>query len=170
MKKFFGFIFTVAIGFAGVGLMYISVNQYIVGGKDLNDYGIPTKAVVIDREMLEDRELVPGSNDRYRQTEYITPILSYQINNQTVTDTARQFTVTIIDGAQSIGSSMLFNGDTVDLIVDPEIDGHYLVAGDSDPTNAVGFAIWGTVSLLLMFWFYKRFKKLFPEEADTRRL
>lgn len=170
MKKFFGFIFTLAIGFAGVGLMYISVNQYIVEGKDLNDYGIPTKAVVIDLEVVKENELVHGSNDRYRQTEYITPVLSYQINNEMVTDTARQFTVMVTDGQQSMGSSMLITGDTVDLIVNPEIAGHYLVAGDSDPTNSVGFAIWGTVSLLLMYWFYRRFKRLFPKETDTRMI
>lgn len=167
MKKGFGFILTICIGLLGLAVLYQSTCQYLLEGETLYDYGLPIKADVIGESVVEKRER--SSNGKFRDYLEITPIISFEHPQMTVIDTARQFTRIIFKGSTD-DPSEVHTGDTLSLLVNPTVPEAYIVAGEADSDNWVGFILWGGIGAALMFWFYRRFKSHFPKEAETRQL
>jgi hypothetical protein len=166
MKKVFGFILTIGIGLLSVAILYLAVNQYLLEGETLYDYGLPIKANVIGESHIDVRRR--GASDRMQDFVEITPIIAFEHPQGIFVDTARQFTRIIPKGAID-DPSEVHTGDTLSLLVNPTVPEAYIVAGEEDPNNWVGFFLWGGIGAALMFWFYKRFKSHFPKESATRQ-
>ncbi|MEQ9097858.1 MAG: hypothetical protein RIF36_13590 [Imperialibacter sp.] len=167
MKKGFAFVLTIGIGLLGIAVLYQSTCQYLLEAETLYDYGLPTKAYVIGESVVEKRDRIGTGS--YRDYLEITPVLTFEHPQKTVIDTARQFTRVILKGSTD-DPSEVHTGDTLSLLVNPTVPEAYIVAGEADPNNWVGFILWGGIGAALMFWFYRRFKSHFPKEAETRQL
>ncbi len=165
MKKVLGTIFTLSIGLVGISILYMAVNQYLLEGETLYDYGLHTKATVIGEVHIDVRRR--GASDRMQDFVEITPIISFEHPTGTFIDTTRRFTRLIrkgeIDDPEEVQT-----GDTLSLIVSPYQPEAYILEGDTDDNNGIGFFLWGAIGAAIMFWFYKRFRKLFPQEAATK--
>ncbi len=164
MKSGCGTAFIFFIGFLGLAILYMAVSQYLIKGESLHDHGIPVMAVVVDTLIMH--EEVAGN---YRAP-FSTPIIRYTMEGKDITDTASGWTYRLdTENITSQSNSLLLPGDSLELLVNPNYTDVYIQAGESDDTNIVGFAIWGTIGLALIIPFLLRLKKLFPKDAEQRQ-
>ncbi|MBX2961240.1 MAG: DUF3592 domain-containing protein [Cyclobacteriaceae bacterium] len=164
MKSGCGTVFIFFIGFLGFAILYMAVSQYLIKGESLHDHGIPITAVVLDTLIVHEK--VAGN---YRAP-FSTPVIRYTVEGKTITDTASKWSYRLdTENITFQSNSLLLPGDTLELLVNPNDPDVYIQAGESDDTNIVGFAIWGTIGLALIIPFLLRLKKLFPKDAEQRQ-
>jgi hypothetical protein len=164
MKSGCGTAFIFFIGFLGLAILFMAVNQYLIKGESLHDHGIPVTAVVLDTLIVH--EEVAGN---YRAP-FSTPVIRYTVEGKAITDTASQWTYRLdSENITYQSNSLWLPGDSLSLLVNPDDPDVYIQAGASDDTNTVGFAIWGTIGLALLIPFLLRLKKLFPKDAEQRQ-
>ncbi len=150
-KRFIG---TLLMGFAGIFITFKAVNQYIIDDESWLDTATSTKAVVIDR-VIEERET--KQNKRIRKYNVAIPVIEYTINDE-------KHSLPMPGWASSMDSYMndsnpLYEiGDEITIMVSADDPEFIIREGESDPTNIVGFVIWGGVGLLLLFSTYRRLK------------
>lgn len=164
MKSGCGTAFIFFIGFLGLAILYMAVSQYLIKGESLHDHGVPVTALVVDTLIVY--EEVAGNY----KAPFSTPVIHFTIEGTNVTDTASGWTYRLdTENITSQSNSLLLPGDSLDLLVNPHYPDVYIKAGETDDTNIVGFAIWGTIGLALFFPFLLRLKKLFPKDAEQRQ-
>jgi archaellum component FlaF (FlaF/FlaG flagellin family) len=150
-------------GFAGLGILYMAINQYILKGESLHEHGIPVQAVVVDTLIVHDR--VAGGT-----APFSVPVIRYTVEDKTITDTTSQWSYRLdTENIISQSNSLWLPGDTLTLLVHHEQYTHFIREGESDPTNRVGFVIWGTIGTLLLIPFFFRLKNLFPKDQEQKR-
>ena len=161
MKSGCGTVFIFFLGFVGLAILYMAVRQYLIKGESLHDHGTPVTAVVADTLIVHEK--VAGNY----KAPFSTPIIRFTIDGKSVTDTASGWAYRLdTENITSQSNSLLLPGDSLELLVNPHQPDVYIKASDTDDTNIVGFAIWGTIGLALFIPFLLRLKKLFPKDAE----
>jgi hypothetical protein len=163
MKSGCGLVITLALGFLGLGILFIAVNQYIIKGESWYDNAIPVKAVVSDTLIVY--ELVAGNTT----APFSVPVIQYALDNKLITDTLSQWSYRLDTENITYQSNTLWlPGDSLNLLLHPDDPDIFALAGSSDDTNMVGFVIWGAIGLAFFIPFLFRVRKLFPKDAEQR--
>ncbi len=164
MKSGCGIVFTLLLGFLGLGILFIAVNQYLIKDVSWHDNAIKVTAVVADTLIVY--EEVAGN----MTAPFSVPVILYTLNNSAITDTLGQWSYRLdTENITSQSNTLWLPGDSLDLLMhaeDPEI---FALAGSTDDTNMVGFIIWGIIGLAFFIPFLFRVRKLFPKDAEQRQ-
>lgn len=164
MKSGCGVFVTFFLGFFGLGILYMAVNQYLIKGESWHDSAIKVTAVVADTLIVY--EAVAGNI----KAPFSVPVIQYTLNNAVMTDTLGKWSYRLdTENITSQSNTLYLPGDSLDLLIHAENPEIFALAGSTDDTNTVGFAIWGTIGLAFFIPFLVRIKKLFPKDAEQRK-
>lgn len=164
MKSGCGIVITLILGFLGLGILFIAVNQYLIRNERWHDSATPVTAVVTDTLVVY--EAVAGNIT----APFSIPVIQYALNNTMKTDTLSQWSYRLdTENITSQSNTLWLPGDSLDLLIHAEDPRIFALAGSTDDTNTVGFIIWGTIGLAFFIPFLFRVRKLFPKDAEQRK-
>ncbi|MEQ8555098.1 MAG: DUF3592 domain-containing protein [Cyclobacteriaceae bacterium] len=135
---------------AGVGgvLLIITFNQYIINAQSLEDYGIYVTAEVIEMK-IEEWSIRRGSSSQEYYYNVGIPVIQYEVEGETYTSEVTHWGSSIDEEVHSSNPLMVV-GDQVKLLVNPGLPDVFIKEGERDPTNWVGFIIWGGIGTVLL--------------------
>ncbi|MEQ8881025.1 MAG: DUF3592 domain-containing protein [Cyclobacteriaceae bacterium] len=135
---------------AGVGgvLLIITFNQYIINAQSLEDYGIYVTAEVIEMK-IEEWSIRKGSSSQEYYYNAGIPVIQYEVEGETYT-TEMPYWGSSMDEEVHSSNPLMAVGDPVKLIVHPDDPDVFIKEGERDPTNWVGFIIWGGIGMVLL--------------------
>jgi len=146
---------------AGLGgcLLIISFNQYIINTESLEDYGIPVTAEVIEMK-TEEWSIRRGFGSSTREYYYNAgiPVIQYEVEGETYTTEVTHWGSSIDDEVKS-SNPLMAVGDQVKLLVNPGLPDVFIKEGEGDPTNWVGFIIWGGIGAVMLTIAVRRMRR-----------
>jgi len=164
MKSGCGTVFIFFLGFIGLGILYMAVNQYLIKGESWYDNAIKATAVVADTLIVY--EEVAGN----MRAPFSVPVIHYPVNGKHIVDTVMFWSYRLdTENITSQSNSLWLPGDSLTILIHPDDPDIIALEGSSDSTNTVGFIIWGTIGLAFFIPFLLRLKKLFPKDEEQRQ-
>jgi hypothetical protein len=142
-------------GILGIFLTYTAVDQYILNGENIYDYGVQVPAKVVKTEV--EKRSMGTSRTEINKTRYEVsiPTIQYEFEGKVYIQRKEEWASSITEVVKS-SNPLLEEGDSIEILVNPNDPELTYSMDEMDPTNWVGFFIWGGIGLLLLVYSGKR--------------